>query len=161
MVITCCLTIKNNYMKYLKSIINSRNYFSILALIILVFMLSNINQKVTNDLIIKNPFEGKWKGSTNKHIVILNMNDDLSCELIILTKKTLIEENIYDGTCNIDLEKNPNPLTITNIRALSSSIKAIVKLINKDQLKLSYFSEKSRTRPINFKKHFYLNMNRI
>ena len=68
MVIICCLTIKNNYMKYLKSIVNLRNYFSILALIILVFMLSNINQKVTNDLVIKNPFEGKWKGSTNKHI---------------------------------------------------------------------------------------------
>ena len=156
-----CLTIKNNYMKYLKSIINLRNYFFILVLTILVFILSNVNQKFTNDLIIKNPFEGKWKGSTNKHIVILNMHDDLYCELIFLTKKTLIEENIYNGICNIDLKKKPTPLTITKLKGLKSSIKTIVKLINKDQLRLSYFSEKSRTRPIYFKKHFYLNMNRI
>ena len=115
---------------------------SLIALMLMIFLYSDI-------LKIDDNISGNWVGNYNKNKISIEFNDDNACVIRLINKKTNKIETI-SGNYNLDISKNPIPISIRNIKELNYSLYGIIKFVDKDSIQISTFSTKLKLNPISF-----------
>ena len=115
---------------------------SLIALMLMIFLYSDI-------LKIDDNISGNWVGNYNKNKISIEFNDDNACVIRLINKKTNKIETI-SGNYNLDISKNPIPISIRNIKELNYSLYGIIKFVDKDSIQISTFSTKLKLSPISF-----------
>jgi len=92
---------------------------------------------------------GVWKGKYLKNDLLLKFSSDRTC-LLSFTNNDSSSTMTLTGNFEINFSKKPIPLSIKNIPQLNHSLHTIIEFVEIDKIKLGYFSENWRNRPISF-----------
>ena len=121
------------------------NIYLILSVscLIAVLMISNNSLKKFS----LESISGKWMGVYKNSNVILEMKKNNSCSLEFSDVKSGEIEK-FSGDCNIDYEKSPYSLIMTNIIELNTSLYSLIMQINYNTIHISEFSNRWKLRPV-------------
>jgi len=87
-------------------------------------------------------------------------NNAGNCNLELIDTKMEKEVFNYKGDYKINYQKNPITLSIRNIVGLNYPLHAIIKIIDKNKIIITKFSNRWRLRNINFSEDHIFKLNR-
>ncbi len=92
---------------------------------------------------------GVWEGKFREMELTFTFNADGTC-LLTFKDSSSGETNDLSGTYEVDLSKNPIPLSIRNIPQFSHGLYTIIQFTNDGSLVIADFAPRWRLRPISF-----------
>tara|TARA_B100001175_G_C19421486_1_gene596321 strand:- start:689 stop:1075 length:387 start_codon:yes stop_codon:yes gene_type:complete len=99
--------------------------------------------------VLANSLEGVWTGSFKDSKLIFEFKKKY-CSIKIIKKNENIEE--YEGQYQVDFEKKPIPLNITQIKNYTGGFYTIIKFSDENHIIMSKLSNRKRIRPIEINK---------
>ena len=141
-------------MKYILSRTNILFYILILVTVVLLIYNSYIQMSGKYNIL------GFWEGDLNGKALMFEFKNDQTCILSFRDKKSGLAEMLY-GNFDIDLSKEPIPLSIRNIPKLNHPLHTVVKFIRYDSIRLAMFSPSWKIRPISFESNTSMNLKRV
>jgi len=103
---------------------------------------------------------GVWKGEFQDQELLFKFKSDQTCVLSFRNKESGSVE-ILNGNFEIDLSKEPIPLSVRNIPQLNHPLYTIVEFIGSESIKLASFSPRWMLRPISFNRSTSINLERV
>lgn len=97
----------------------------------------------------QNDIDGLWKGYYNGQEIIFRFEKDNKC-IINVTDTSTGKIAIINGIFQLDLSKNPIPLTLHNIPQFNHPLYTIMEFLANDSIKVARFSPRWRLCPITF-----------
>ena len=89
---------------------------------------------------------------------MITFNPDFTWKYELKTAAS--EPVLLTGTYDINFSKHPVPLTVRNIPQLTHPLHTIIDFVTRDQIRISQFAPRWRTRPISFDPHSELILRR-
>lgn len=140
------------YRSYIKN-----HYISLITiLIIVIIFFSNYFDKKQ----LYFDINGNWKGNVKYYELSVMFNNAGNCNLELIDTKMEKEVFNYKGDYKINYQKNPITLSIRNIVGLNYPLHAIIKIIDKNKIIITKFSNRWRLRNINFSEDHIFKLNR-
>ena len=130
------------------------HFNNILLSIILIIFFS------CNRLPHGNDIHGTWKGIYSDKEISFVFNSDETCTLTFWDISSESFKTI-DGEFELDLSKNPIPLSIRNIPQLNHPLHTIIEFIHKDSIRIGNFAPRWRVRPVSFQGDKTLYLKRV
>lgn len=103
---------------------------------------------------------GVWEGVYQGDELSFTFNTDGTCLLSFNDNVTGETEEIR-GTFELNLSKNPIPLSINNIPQITNGLYTIIEFTDEDSLKIADFSPRWRLRPLSFESGTYMRLKRV
>ena len=123
---------------------SKRNRILILIFLVIYFGPAKSNPYFSNNLV------GEWVSESKSGLKFIFSENEI--KIIIPTTSSNL---ILKGNYLSDSSRIINTIDIKSLDKISYSLHGIYKHIGKNKIKISKFSKKSKTRPINFEKNNY------
>jgi len=120
------------------------NFLKILLLAYLIFIVTNFNNNIfsNHDLI------GSWYSNLDNNEIKLLFNFDNSFSLSLINKINSDSSSSYKGFYTTDFNKSPVSLDLKKIKDINYSMFTVLNFINKDSIRMAFFSLNKKTRDI-------------
>ena len=139
----------------------NRRYSILASLLILTLILSGYFNFYKNNLVNLNEIYGTWEDDSEEYLLQIEFNTNQKCVIYYFDKINNIQK-ILIGTFNLNTNKKPFLLEIKKIKDFNYPLYSIINLNKHGELKIARFSNKWRTRPIDFDSNsFRLKKNNI
>ena len=124
-------------------------YFKTFLIILLILNFITLIFDHNKYKINVNTINGIWVGSLKNGLINYEFNFDNTC-IIEIIRNNSDEIIILSGQYEIDLTKNPIPLSIRNVSQLNHPLYTIIQFINYETIMIGSYGVRWRLRPISF-----------